>query len=58
MLGSGLGEADLYSGAYAEKQTRAQLKQAVERAIGPETVVICDSLNYIKGAGVSGLGYG
>jgi len=38
-----------YAEAAAEKQTRAAVKAAVERLLAPDTVVIADSLNYIKG---------
>uniref|UniRef100_A0A7S4GJJ3 Protein KTI12 homolog n=1 Tax=Eutreptiella gymnastica TaxID=73025 RepID=A0A7S4GJJ3_9EUGL len=45
----GIDKVSGYKGAYNEKQTRARLKQAVERHINSEEVIICDSLNYIKG---------
>jgi protein KTI12 len=32
-----------------EKMTRSALKAAVEQALGGETVVVLDALNYIKG---------
>lgn len=32
-----------------EKPARANLFTAVTRSLGPETIVICDSANYIKG---------
>jgi protein KTI12 len=38
-----------FADAAAEKQTRAAIKAAVERFSSPGTVVIVDSLNYIKG---------
>lgn len=41
--------SDLYKDASAEKTTRAQLLAATERAVAPKTVVLVDSLNYIKG---------
>eukprot|EP01041_Mallomonas_annulata_P006374 gene6374-12887_t len=38
-----------YKDASCEKSTRAALKSAVNRALNPNTFVIIDSLNYIKG---------
>jgi len=38
-----------YKDSKAEKNTRGVIKAAVEREISKDTVVICDSLNYIKG---------
>lgn len=32
-----------------EKPARANVFTAVTRSLGPETIVICDSANYIKG---------
>ena len=49
LLDAGIDKVSGYKGAYNEKQTRARLKQAVERHINSEEVIICDSLNYIKG---------
>ena len=34
---------------HAEKMTRGTLKSAVERNLNKDTIVILDSLNYIKG---------
>ncbi|CAI4224409.1 unnamed protein product [Auanema sp. JU1783] len=39
----------VYSQAHKEKDHRAMLKSRVEKIIGKNTTVICDSLNYIKG---------
>jgi protein KTI12 len=39
----------LVSDARVEKMTRATLKAAIERALNKDTVVIADSMNYIKG---------
>lgn len=39
----------LYQTSTTEKTTRARLRTAVERALTPSTIVIVDSLNYIKG---------
>lgn len=41
--------ASLYETSLAEKSTRGRLKSAAERALAPNTAVIVDSLNYIKG---------
>jgi protein KTI12 len=41
--------ASMYADSTCEKATRARLKTAAERALAPNTVVIVDSLNYIKG---------
>lgn len=41
--------SELYANATAEKSTRAQLLAATERSIAPNTAVLIDSLNYIKG---------
>lgn len=41
--------ASMYANSTSEKATRARLKAATERALAPNTVVIVDSLNYIKG---------
>lgn len=41
--------ASMYSNSTSEKATRARLKAATERALAPNTAVIVDSLNYIKG---------
>jgi protein KTI12 len=40
---------ELYADSAAEKATRARLLAAAERALAPNTVVLVDSLNYIKG---------
>ncbi len=37
-----------YRTSAAEKETRAKLKSAVERALSKKTVVVLDSLNSIK----------
>jgi protein KTI12 len=39
----------LYADSAAEKSTRAQILAAAERALAPGTVVLVDSMNYIKG---------
>lgn len=44
-----LTRADLYRSANEEKKTRARLRAVTERALNGRTIVICDSLNYIKG---------
>ncbi|GAX74904.1 hypothetical protein CEUSTIGMA_g2350.t1 [Chlamydomonas eustigma] len=44
-----LSRNDSYKSAAAEKQVRAKLKSAVERALSKKTYVILDSLNNIKG---------
>lgn len=41
--------ASMYADSTCEKATRARLKAATERAMAPNTAVIVDSLNYIKG---------
>lgn len=41
--------SDLYHDSTVEKRTRARLRAATERHLGARTIVICDSLNYIKG---------
>lgn len=41
--------ASLYQTSTIEKTTRARLRASVERALTPSTIVIVDSLNYIKG---------
>jgi protein KTI12 len=40
---------DAYSSSFTEKNLRAALKSAVERSLSPDTTVILDSMNYIKG---------
>ena len=42
-------DTKLYENSYSEKQARGLLLSAVERHLTPDTIVICDSLNYIKG---------
>lgn len=44
-----LSRAALYEDSTAEKSTRARLKAAAQRALAPNTAVVVDSLNYIKG---------
>lgn len=39
----------LYSDSATENKTRARLRAATERSLNASNVVICDSLNYIKG---------
>ncbi|GJQ12628.1 hypothetical protein GpartN1_g4419.t1 [Galdieria partita] len=39
----------LYKDSMAEKTTRARLRTEIERVLDKESLVICDSLNYIKG---------
>lgn len=41
--------AEMYRDSTMEKKTRARLRAATERALNGSRVVICDSLNYIKG---------
>lgn len=41
--------SSLYATSSAEKKTRADLRTRTLRALQPDRVVICDSLNYIKG---------
>jgi len=38
-----------YTDNFREKNTRSSIKAAVERFLTRDVVVICDSLNYIKG---------
>ena len=38
-----------YESAKSEKDARASLASAVKRALGPDTIVIADAPNYIKG---------
>eukprot|EP00049_Salpingoeca_infusionum_P012398 m.226990 g.226990 ORF g.226990 m.226990 type:complete len:273 (+) comp15172_c0_seq1:138-956(+) len=45
----GIDKAATYASSIAEKQARGNLKSAVDRALNKDTVVIVDSLNYIKG---------
>lgn len=42
-------KAECYATAHAEKATRSALKAEVDRQLAPRTLVILDSLNYIKG---------
>eukprot|EP00835_Amoeboradix_gromovi_P002591 NODE_150_length_17275_cov_0.559618.p6 type:complete len:354 gc:universal NODE_150_length_17275_cov_0.559618:2618-3679(+) len=42
-------DVNLYENSFSEKQARATLLSAVERHLTPDTIVICDALNYIKG---------
>jgi len=44
-----INKCEAYKDALTEKTTRAALKAAVERHLSRETIVIIDSLNYIKG---------
>lgn len=46
---SGEDRSKMYGNSHVEKSTRARLKSAIERGVNDETVVIADSLNYIKG---------
>lgn len=41
--------AEMYRDSTMEKETRARLRAATERSLNGSRVVICDSLNYIKG---------
>lgn len=41
--------AVLYKDSSSEKETRARLRAATERALDGRKIVLCDSLNYIKG---------
>ena len=43
----------VYADSRLEKEVRGRLKSEVIRLLSKETVVICDGLNYIKGAGTS-----
>ncbi|XP_055354582.1 protein KTI12 homolog [Paramacrobiotus metropolitanus] len=45
----GLSKTELYSSSAAEKNLRAAVKSDIQRSISKETVVIVDTLNYIKG---------
>ena len=45
----GIRRCEGYASASAEKQTRGALKSEVERLLSADTIVIVDSLNYIKG---------
>ena len=40
---------EIYNSTQVEKQTRSTLKSTVQRLLDADTVVIADSLNYIKG---------
>lgn len=42
-------KADGYRDATAEKQTRGGLKAGVDHAVNAKTIVVLDSMNYIKG---------
>ena len=45
----GLNKEEFYKDSTTEKMIRAKLKSECERNLDDETVVILDSLNYIKG---------
>uniref|UniRef100_A0A7S0G5C6 Chromatin associated protein KTI12 n=1 Tax=Rhodosorus marinus TaxID=101924 RepID=A0A7S0G5C6_9RHOD len=45
----GLPRNEMYRNSAAEKQTRSLLKASIQRKLTSQTVVIADSLNYIKG---------
>jgi protein KTI12 len=38
-----------YANSLSEKQTRGKIKAATERVLTKDSIVICDSMNYIKG---------
>lgn len=40
---------DVYATARAEKDARAHFASAIKRALAPDTVVVADGMNYIKG---------
>jgi len=40
---------EAYKDSQEEKNTRGLLKEAVDRSLSKDAIVICDSLNYIKG---------
>lgn len=42
-------KSECYATSHAEKSTRSSLKAKVDRSLNDSTLVICDSLNYIKG---------
>jgi len=42
-------KAECYATSQAEKSTRAALKAELDRSLSPKTLVILDSMNYIKG---------
>lgn len=42
-------KSECYASSHAEKSTRSSLKAKVDRSLQEKTLVICDSLNYIKG---------
>mmetsp|Transcript_42260 Transcript_42260/g.165016 ORF Transcript_42260/g.165016 Transcript_42260/m.165016 type:complete len:145 (-) Transcript_42260:2335-2769(-) len=44
----GLPRNEMYRNSAAEKQTRSLLKASIQRKLTSQTVVIADSLNYIK----------
>lgn len=45
----GIVRDEAYKNSITERQARGELKSAVERLLSQEHLVICDSLNYIKG---------
>ncbi|TPX59807.1 hypothetical protein PhCBS80983_g02179 [Powellomyces hirtus] len=45
----GIDKAMAYESAHEEKKARGALISAVERHLSRDTIIICDSLNYIKG---------
>jgi protein KTI12 len=42
-------KSECYATSHVEKSTRSSLKAKVDRSLNDKTLVICDSLNYIKG---------
>ena len=42
-------KSECYQSSHAEKATRSAIKAKVDRSLQDKTLVICDSLNYIKG---------
>lgn len=46
---SGFNKTDLYGSAQKEKEIRGKLKSEVTRLLNKDTIVILDSMNYIKG---------
>uniref|UniRef100_A0A8D9BMG9 Protein KTI12 homolog n=1 Tax=Cacopsylla melanoneura TaxID=428564 RepID=A0A8D9BMG9_9HEMI len=46
---AGFSKTELYASAQKEKEIRAKLKSEVTRLLNKDTIVILDSMNYIKG---------
>ena len=45
----GVSKSEAYASSFSEKNLRALLKSTVERELSRDTIVILDSMNYIKG---------